>query len=358
MKGASVAAVASRPVVKPKEAPMAMLYAAIDIHKSVLQAATLDPRSGEVRDARFAASREALREWALPLRGELRAVAVEATCGWRWVWRELSALGLEVRLAEPAQTRALRGRKRKAKNDRLDARWLALLLAKQMLPGSWIPPEDIQRLRDLTRLRQALRHDRTRWAQRLHAILSHEGWPCARSRLLTASGRRWLDGLQLEPHVRSIVNTHATMLDAIAEQTATLERELRRLARSDRRLLALQTIFGVGAITASHLLAEIGDARRFRRADQLVRVAGLDPVVLDSAEKSRRGKLSKQGSPQLRWALVQAATHAARHPASSPDGEHYLALKQRIGSQRAALSTARRIVKRAYHVLAELDNAA
>ncbi len=114
---------------------MEMLYAALDVHKQVLQAAVLDPVSGELRDARFPATREALREWAVPLRGRVVAVAIEATSGWRWVWRELSALGFEVELAEPAQTRALRGKKRKAKNDRLDARWLALLLAKEMLPA-------------------------------------------------------------------------------------------------------------------------------------------------------------------------------------------------------------------------------
>jgi len=62
-----------------------------------------------------------------------------------------------VRLAEPAQARALKGKKRQAKTDTLDARWLVMLLAKEMLPASWLPPEDIQRLRDLTRLRQALR---------------------------------------------------------------------------------------------------------------------------------------------------------------------------------------------------------
>jgi transposase len=334
------------------------VYAAIDVHKQVLQAAVLDPTSGEVRDARFVATREALREWALPLQGTVVAVAIEATSGWRWVWRELSALGFRVELAEPAQTRALRGKKRHAKNDRLDARWLALLLAKEMLPRSWIPPEDIQRLRDLTRLRQTLRHDRTRWAQRLHALLAHEGWPCARSALLSAKGRRWVDGLQLDAHVRALVDAHLALIDAVVEQMAEVERELRLLARRDRRLIALQTIYGVGPIVACHLLAEIGDARRFRRADQIVRVAGLDPVVLDSADSRRRGKLSKQGSPHLRWALIQAAQHAAIHPASSPDGDHYLALRDRIGAQRAAVSTARRIGKRAYHVLAALEDAA
>jgi transposase len=226
-----------------------------------------------------------------------------------------------------------------------------------MLPTSWLPPEDIQRLRDLTRLRQALRHDRTRWAQRLHAILLHEGWPCSRSQLLTANGRRWLEALTLDRHVRRLVDAHLAMIDASWEQIAEIDRELRQLARNDTRLLALQTIYGVGPVLAAHLLAEIGDARRFRRARQIVRVAGLDPVVLESGESRRRGKLSKQGSPHLRWALVQAAQQAARR-AASPDRDLYLQVKQRAGSQRATLTTARKLARRAHHLLLTLEPAA
>ncbi len=165
-----------------------MLYAAIDIHKQAFQAAVLDPDSGEVVEERFAADRESLARWAEQWSGRVAAVAIEATTGWRWVWRELVAGGFEVRLAEPVQTRALLGRRRSAKTDRRDARWLARLLAKEMLPQSWIPPAQIQELRDRTRLRKALAKDRRRWGQRLHAFLLHEGWPCSRSQLLRPAG--------------------------------------------------------------------------------------------------------------------------------------------------------------------------
>jgi transposase len=336
---------------------MGMLYAAVDIHKHVFQAAVLDAESGEIVESRFAATREALAVWEREWNGKLAVVAIEATCGWRWVARELQAAGHDVRLAEPAQALALKGKKRRAKTDRLDARWLAMLLAKEMLPTSWLPPEDIQRLRDLTRLRQALRHDRTRWAQRLHAILAHEGWPCSRSQLLTTKGRRWLQALQLEPHARRIVDAHTQMISVIAEQMTEIDHELRLLARDDKRLLALQTIYGVGPVLACHLLAEIGDARRFQRARQIVRLSGLDPVVLESGESKHRGRLSKQGSPHLRWALLQAAQQTARRP-SSPDWELYSSVKERAGVQRAALTTARKIARRAHHVLATLENTA
>src|SRR5262245_56697246 len=121
---------------------MGMLYAAIDIHKHVFQAVTLDPVSGEFVSARLPATREALSDWIDEADGGLVAVAIEATCGWRWVARELQVRGVDVRLAEPAQARALKGKKRQPKTDTLDARWLVMLLAKEMLPASWLPPED------------------------------------------------------------------------------------------------------------------------------------------------------------------------------------------------------------------------
>jgi transposase len=136
-----------------------------------------------------------------------------------------------------------------------------------------------------------------------------------------------------------------------------IDRQLRLLARDDQRLLALQRIYGVGPVLACHLLAEIGDARRFRRARQIVRLSGLDPVVLESGESKRRGRLSKQGSPQLRWALLQAAQQTARRP-SSPNWELYSSVRERAGVQRAALTTARKIARQAYHVLDALEPAA
>jgi transposase len=80
---------------------------------------------------------------------------------------------------------------------------------------------------------------------------------------------------------------------ALEAQLDTVDAELRRFARQDERCQALQTIYGIGPILACHLLAEIGQASRFQRADQITRLAGLDPVVDESGESRRRGKLAK-----------------------------------------------------------------
>src|SRR4051794_671819 len=207
----------------------------------------------------------------MPLRGVVFAVAIEARTGWRWVARELSALGIEVRLVDPAQARALRARTRRPKTDRLDARWLVLLLAKEMLPEAWLPPEEIQELRGKTRLRLALAHDRTRWAQRLHALLQHErAGPARRA--------------SCSPRAASAGSSSCRSLRARAPRsmsTFVCSPLSRRSSASssnsfvpsllvDRRLQALETIYGVGPVLACQLLAELGDVRRFRRARQAI----------------------------------------------------------------------------------------
>ena len=214
-------------------------------------------------------------------------------------------------------------------------------------------PDEIQRLRDQTRLRKALADDHTRWAQRLHAVLVHEGWPCSRGSLLTDSGRRWVAAIRLHPGARAQVEAMLAVMGSVAHQIDLIDCELRRLAKRDERLKALQTIFGVGPILACTILAEIGDAKRFRRARQVVRVAGLDPVVKDSADKQRRGHLAKQGAPTLRWALVEAAQHACRK--NSPDHQLYRRHRGHAGANPATLTVARKIGKRAFHVLNALE---
>jgi len=139
----------------------------------------------------------------------------------------------------------------------------------------------------------------------------------------------------------------------LQEQLDTVDGELRRFARADERCQALQSIYGVGPILACHLLAEIGEASRFQRAEQITRLAGLDPVVDESGESRRRGHLAKAGSPHLRWALVEAAVHA--HRPTHPDLALYRATRERRNTAVARLTIARKIGKRAFHALRERE---
>jgi transposase len=297
-----------------------------------------------------------LADWVDGFEDGLGLVAIEATTGWKWIANELLGRGVEVVLVDPGEAAARKGKKRHAKTDRLDARFLLQLLAAGMLPRAWMPPAEIQELRALTRTRKARVEGRSGMAERVQALLMHEGWPCQRGRLLTLAGRRWVDGLELEPAIRLVLDALLGVIDDIDRRLEPLKQELRRRVKQDPRLRALQGIFGVGPIVASHLLAEIGDGRRFRRARQVVRLSGLDPVVLESGETKRRGRLAKAGPPLLRWALVEAAQQARR--SSSPDHERWQRIQKRRGTRIANLTVARTIAGRALNVLRDLPEAA
>jgi transposase len=139
-----------------EEAPMTIVVG-LDVHREQITFDALDTHTGEVRRGRVRpADREHFRCFLRRFDGEPVEAALEATTGWRFIVEELQAAGAKAHLAEPAETRSLRGRKRRAKTDRLDARHLRNLLLEGRLPESWIPPEHIRELRTKVRLRKTL----------------------------------------------------------------------------------------------------------------------------------------------------------------------------------------------------------
>ena len=252
------------------------------------------------------------------------------------------------------QIRALRGPKRRAKNDRQDARHLRELLQTGRLPESWIPPEQIQELRTLVRLRKTLLDERTAWQQRVHATLFHHGQQ-ARPRLLTKDHRASLAGLDVSPAARHAIDLALRMIDRVNEELVAIEQQLVQSARRLRGCRALtRELYGVGPFTAVAMLAELGDASRFSSSRRAVRHTGLDVTVYQSDTKRSRGHLSHQGPPVLRWALYEAAMCACRP--TSPDLSYFLEVSKRLGANRARLTIARKLLRRAYHLLRELGD--
>lgn len=328
----------------------------LDQHRAQITYDLLDTETGEVRGGRICpADRESVRDFLRRFDGQEVEAALEATTGWRFLVEELEALGARVRLAEPAETSARRGRKKRAKTDRADARHLRELLLAGRLPESWIPPEHILELRSKVRLRHTLAEQRSEWQQRLQAQLYHHGVP-RRRQLLTAENRAWLGELELPEAARLQIEVALRMVDHIRAEIAPLERELRAFARRQPGCRALMSHYGIGELTAVTILAELGDCRRFSSSRRAVRYAGLDITVSQSDERRSPGHLSKQGPPALRWALYEAA-QAARRPAS-PDRDFYEQARARLGGNRACLAIARNLLKRSYHTLRELGEEA
>lgn len=173
---------------------------------------------------------------------------------------------------------------------------------------------------------------------------------------MVGDGRKWLAAQPLPETAREQVTMAIAMIDAREAQLAPIDKALRAYARRQPGCKALMAHYGIGALTAVTILAELGDARRFANSRDAVRYAGLDITVYQSDQRRAPGKLSRQGPPALRWALYEAAQQA-RHP-RSPDREYYLQAAERLGGNRACLALTRKLLKRCYHTLRELGEQA
>jgi transposase len=324
----------------------------LDQHRAQITADWVDTSTGETWRSRVTPGhRGGVREFLGRFAGQELEVALEATTGWRFVVEELEAVGARVHLAEPAETSALRGSKKRAKSDRADARHLRQLLMAGRLPESWIPPAHILDLRARVRLRHTLSEQRGEWQQRIQSVLYHHGCP-QRGDLMNRDGLAWLAAQPLDASARQQVGIALAMIDALDTQIAPLDKELRAYARRQPGCKALRAHYGIGPITSVTILAELGDVKRFSSSRAVVRYAGMDITVHASDKRRAPGHLSRQGPPALRWALYEAAQAASRE--RSPDRDYFLQAAGRLGRNRACLALARKLLKRCYHTLKDL----
>jgi transposase len=333
----------------------------LDIHRKQITFGYLDTVTGQVQRGQISpADREHLRGWLARFHGrDDVAFAVEGCTGWRYVTEELTAAGVAAHLAEPADTAAARGRKRHAKTDKTDSRHLRMLLAEGRLPECWIPPGHILECRALLETYHDLRAEHTAWVQRIHAVLFHQGAPALGEGALR--GEQGLAALRaaaaahLSPAGQLQVGTALEVIDALETRLHAVRHQLLDAARrlTGAKVLAAR-LYGVGPVTGLAMTCWLAGAGRFSSSRQAVRFAGLDVTVWSSDRKGPPGRLSRQGPPVLRWAVYEAGKTHAR--SSAPDHRYYAQVKDRCNGKRAALSEARKILRQACHLLAELGD--
>ena len=335
-----------------------------DIHRRQVTFDYLDTVTGQVWRGRIEpACRRVLREW-LAQRFAGRddvTFAVEGCTGWQFVVEELHEAGITALLAEPAETAGLRGSKKRAKTDRTDARHLRMLVADGRVPASWIPPRQVCELRALLQLYRDLAEEHTAWTQRIHATLFHQGVPSLAGRLGDPKARARLTAAPAEVGLSAAgaqaVAVALGRMEDLEAQLGPLHAQITAFARRQTGCKALAAeLYGVGPLVAAIVWAFLGDTRRFSSSAQAVRHTGLDVTVHSSDAKGPPGRLSHQGPPILRWALFEAGHQGSR--AGSPDHRYYADVAARIDPNRAALSVARKLARRAHHILRRLGDQA
>ena len=357
--------------------------AGLDVHKQEVVACLRLVTQGRVHREvrRFPTTTRGLLELAAWLEAaRCTIVALEATgVYWKPVWHILDG-SFELVLANAAHIKGVPGRK----SDVNDATWIADLLAHGLIRASFVPPQPIHDLRDLTRTRKQLSREIVRHTQRLQAVLEEANVKLASviTDILGASGRRILKAMitgETDPsHLAELGSRrlgcsrdtlvealdgrvrdhHRFLLDQPLKTIAQLEETM---AAFDARLEAALAPFrdtverltqgpGLSTRAAEVVIAEIGlDMSRFPTAGHLLSWAGLVPGLDESAGKRRSTRVTK-GAPWLKPVLVQCAWAAANKKNSYFEAQ-FLRLKGRRGPKKAAVAVAASILTTVYHLL-------
>jgi transposase len=273
---------------------------------------------------------------------------VEMMSGAVWVRDRLESAGWEVKVAHARKVRDVAPLA--CKTDKVDARVLAELCRRDLVPELWIPSSEDRALRERLRRRMHLVKTRTAARNRIFGLLTQFGLRVSHARLRKPDAIELLERRGVPEVWRASIAELLELSEEMDRRITPIDRELAPLARTDERARLLATIPGVGPLLSLTFAAEIGEVARFSGPGKLVGYAGLAPRISQSGERSATGALSKAGSRTLRWAAVEAANQAWRP--SNPWHAHYLRVSARHGRNPAKSSVARKLLICAWHMLA------
>ena len=293
-----------------------MLYAGLDLSRKRLDFHLLDAEGATVEVGAAPPDADGLRGLSerLDRHGAPIRAAIESMNGARFVHDRLELAGWQVEIADAQKVKGLAPLA--CKTDRIDAWVLAELARRDLVPAIWLPDPRVRAERERARWRLHLVRHRSSLKQRVHAVLLTHGKPCPVSDLFGVRGRQLLARLGAA--------------GAVAGNDRGQPAPDRRARPRDRRRASAScagsapttatcrcccTVPGISWVLAYTIAAEIGDITRFPTPRKLAGYSGLCPRVYQSGDRDLRGPLAKQGPRYLRWALVEAATHACTAPA-------------------------------------------
>jgi transposase len=329
-----------------------MLYAGLDLSRHKVDVHVLDEAGTTVTTTWVAPTRDGLRRLVgqVSLYGREVTGVVESMTGGRFIHDQLELLGWDVEIADAAKAKALAPLT--AKTDRIDARVLADLARRDLVPAIWLPGPTVRAERERARFRLHLVKHRTALKNRIHATLITFGHSVPVADLFGIAGRDLLRRLDLPEPWATTLGRSLAIVDELDREIDGCEAELRALGADHPYIPLLVTVPGIGWTLAYTIASELGDIRRFPSPKRLVGYTGLCPRVHQSGDTDRRGPLTKAGPKYLRWALIEAAIHAARHERYQRRFEH---TKRRLGKQRggkvARVELARELASVIWHML-------
>ena len=294
-------------------------YVGLDVHKEMIAVSVAQAHGGEVRFVgEVRNTPEAIAKLAKQLSkgGEVLSFCYEAgPCGYG-LQRQLAKLGFDCQVIAPSLIPKKAGDR--VKTDRRDSLMLARLHRAGELTAVWIPDGEQEALRDLTRGREDMKHLQRQAKQRLLAFLLRHGKRYEGKSNWTQMHYRWLEGVKFEHPTQQIVfQEYVDTVKVLTKRVVALDQQLESAASASvfwPVIEGLMALRGVNLLTATTIVAEIGDLRRFASAPQLMAYLGVVPSEHSSGGSKSRGGITKTGNGHVRRVLVEAAW-TYRHPA-------------------------------------------
>jgi transposase len=316
-----------------------MWHVGIDLHREFVVMAAVNDTGEAMAPVRIRCEDTGTIVGTLKVLKPFRAV-IEASGTYRWLYDLLRPYGT-VLLAHPLRLRAMI--QRRTKTDKLDAQLLANLLRIDQIPLAYIPPEPYQQLRDLTRGRARLVRDQAEVKIKLRALLARQNRQAPYRVPFGVRGMAWFRTQDFGPIENLVRDELLERLKHYQRQLAILEEHVSRVQKAFPQVEVLLEIHGIGPYSALLIVAELGEVERFRTAKQVGAYAGLTSRVHQSGGHCHRGSITRQGSPWLRWILVEAAMKVVREDAGLKN--FYTRVRKRSSAKIARVATARKLAE-------------
>ncbi len=321
-------------------------YVGIDLHR---RSSTIYRMSedGEVLGCVRIPSQPSDLARAMAEAGPEPEVVLESTYGWYWAADLLSELGANVHLAHALGNN---WGNRRVKNDERDAKDLAAMLRLGRLAEGWIAPPETRELRELVRYRFSLVGHRTSAKAQIHGVMAKNGILPVVGDMWGPAGTDQLDHLELPKAYTVRIESLRDLLEIYDREITMLDGEIHAVLKDDAGYLAILQLPGVGKVLAAIFVAEIGDVYRFDSPKKLCSWSGLTPKHRESDQTVHRGSITKQGSPLVRWAAIEAVGNY-RARGNEKLREDYRRIAERRGKYKARVAVARKLLTLVYYGL-------
>lgn len=319
-------------------------YIGLDTHRETIHGTAIDKNGEVIYSDKFPNTKEGLQNFMKDFPSWSSVIAVEACNFWRGCHKILSEMGYKVKLANPVKCHQIANEK---KTDKIDSKILADLLRVKYLPEVYIPTEEINALRDLTRHKIHFTRFKVKIQNKIKSCLSRNGLSYEDD-LWNKEGQQWLKELK-NYEVNSFVGLYKT----IVKEEKTIKDKIEKIAAMKEETALLETTPGIGYFGAALIYAEIGDIKRFPTVKHLHAYAGVVPGIYQSGKKTRMPS-RKSVNYWLKWIVMQCAGRLTlKNTKASKLRNYYFKVKNKKGWKTARKATARKLLTLIWYILNE-----